>query len=44
MAILHDEEFAYFNAKIVELIKATATKYIDEIMVETGVTYEYEGE
>lgn len=41
--VLHDEEFAYFNAKVVEVIKATFTKLVYETMIENGVTYEYGG-
>lgn len=46
--VLHDEEFAYFNEKIVtfitRLVDTLSSEKIDAIMVETGVTYEYGGE
>ena len=47
MAVLHEDEFAYYNAKIVALIRAMietlVSKKIAESLVETGTTYEYEG-
>lgn len=45
--VLHDEEFAYFNEKIVTLITGLVDtlsfEKIDTIMTETGATYEYGG-
>lgn len=49
--VLHDEEFAYFNEKIVTLITGLVetlssekvNEKVDAIMLETGVTYEYGG-
>lgn len=43
MAVLHEDEFAYYNAKIVALIRAMVETLIDEALVETGATYEYKG-
>ena len=43
MAVLHEDEFTYFNAKIVTLIKAMVENLIAVSLVETGTTYEYEG-
>lgn len=47
MAVLHEDEFAYYNAKIVALVKATVetlvSEKIAESLVETGADYDYEG-
>ena len=45
--VLHDEEFAYFNEKIVTfitgLVDTLSSEKLNTIMVETGTTYEYGG-
>lgn len=47
MAVLHEDEFTYFNAKIVALIRAMVetlvSEKIAESLVETGADYDYEG-